>query len=255
MKALKNNFHLQQDQHSKSQPRKLSRLEPRLAGYAAAGVAMMAAGTSGAQIQYTALNAPMSTLTPGGEAFISFGGQNAFLGMMTSLNRISGDASVTFSGFTPGVDAVTVAASAGGQATSTLDFLPKGTEVGGTGNQYVFATGGYNSTNIVKAGNHEILYTGLRTVSGGKNYYGWAAFSFNTTTEPTTNLVDFNNKILGYAFETSPNTPIAVGDTGAAAAGVAQTPAPEPSTLALLAMGAVGIVAWRAKMNRRAGAA
>jgi hypothetical protein len=250
MKIRSNNFRLQQ-----SQPSKSGSLDSRLAGYAAAGVAMMAAGTAGAQIQYTALNAPMSTLTPSGEAFITFGGQNAFLGMMTSLNRISGDASVTFSGFTPGVDAVTVAASAGGQATSTLDFLSKGTEVGGTGNKFVFATGGYNSTNIVKAGNHEILYTGLRATSDGKNYYGWAAFSFNTTTEPNTDLVDFNNKILGYAFETTPNTAIAVGDTGGAPLTGSPAPVPEPSTLALLALGAVGIVAWRTKRNGRSSAA
>ena len=222
-------------------------LEARLSAYAAVGLSMMAAGAASAGVQYTSLNAPMTTLTPGGEAFISFGGKNAFLGMMTSLNRISGDASVTFSGFTPGTDAVTVAASANGGATSTLDFLAAGTQVGGTNNRFVFATGGYNSTNVVKAGNHEVLYTGLRATSDGKNFYGWAAFSFNTSTEPNTNLVDFNSKILGYAFETTANTPITVGDTGGASLSAVSTP--EPTTLAMLACGAVGVAAWRRRRS------
>ncbi len=220
-------------------------LDARLTAYAAAGISMLAAGAAHGNPQYTHLAAPMTTLTPGGEAFINYGGKAAFLGMMTSLNRISGDASVTFSGMTPGIDTVTVAASAHGGATSTLEFLPKGTEVGGTGNTFVFGSGGYNSTNVVKAGNHEILYTGLRAADNGKDFYGWAAFSFNTTTEPATNLVDFNSKLLGYAFESSPNTPIAVGDTGGSPLIPSAASTPEPASLVLMAMGAVGILAWR----------
>ena len=226
-----------------------SSLDARLAAYAAVSLSMIATGVAQATPEYTQINAPMSTLTPGGEAFINYGGGKAFLGMMTSLNRISGDASLTFSGMVPGTDAVTVAASTNGGATSTLDFLPKGTQVGGTGNNFVFATGGYNSTNVVKAGNHDVLYTGLRATSAnGKDFYGWAAFSFNTTTEPTTNLVDFSNKILGYAFESSANTPIAVGDTGGVplVAGSAN-PVPEPASLMLMAAGAAGILAWRSR--------
>ena len=153
-----------------------SSLEGRLAAYAAMGVSMMAAGTAAATPQYTRLAAPMTTLTPGGEAFINYGGKAAFLGMMTSLNRVNGDASVTFSGMTPGIDTVTVAPSANGGATSNLEFLTKGTEVGGTGNTFVFGNGGYNSTNVVNAGNHEILYTGLRASSNGKDFYGWPLF-------------------------------------------------------------------------------
>ncbi len=219
-------------------------LDSRLAAYAVAGVSMFAAGAAQATVQYTPLNATMTTLTPGGQAFINYGGNKAFLGMMTSLNRINGDASVTFSGMVPGIDAVTVAASANGGATSTLDFLTKGTEVGAPGTNAVFATGGYASTNVVNAGNHEILYTGLRTTSAnGKDFYGWAAFSFNTTTEPTTNLVDFNSKILGYAFESSAGTPIAVGDTGSS------TATPEPASLILLAAGAAGVLAWRQRRS------
>ncbi len=226
-----------------------SAFEARLAAYAAAGLSMMAVGSAAATPQYTAISAPMTTLTPGGEAFINYGRKAAFLGMMTSLNRITGDASVTFSGMTPGVDMVTVAASTNGGATSTLEFLPKGTEVGDAGNAFVFGNGGYNSTNIVKAGNHEILYTGLRTTSNGKDFYGWAAFSFNTTTEPSTSLVDFNSKLLGYAFESSPNTAIAVGDTGGAQLIPAGASTPEPASLVLMAMGAVGVIAWRSRRN------
>jgi hypothetical protein len=223
-------------------------LNARLSAYAAVSLSMMAAGAASAAVQYTYLNAPMSTLTPSGEAFINFGGNAAFLGMMTSLNRISGDASVTFSGMVPGVDAVTVAASANGGATSTLDFLAAGTQVGGNGGQFTFGTGGYNSTNIVKAGNHEVLYTGLRTETNGKTYYGWAAFSFNTTTEPSTGLVDFNSRLLSYAFETTAGAPITVGDTGGVP--VTGSPAPEPAALALLATGATGVLAWRQRRRK-----
>jgi hypothetical protein len=231
---------------SRTQARDSGSLDIRLAAYAAVSVSMMAAGAAQATPQYTQISAPMSTLTPGGEAFINFGGNQAFLGMMTSLNRVTGSASLTFSGMVPGIDAVTVAESSKGGATSTLEFLPKGTEVGGTGNKFVFATGGYNSTNVVKAGNHEVLYTGLRATSNGKDFYGWAAFSFNTSTEPGTNLVDFNSKILGYAFETSANTPISVGaTTGAAIGSGSGTPVPEPASLLLMAAGAAGVLAWR----------
>ena len=229
---------------ARSIPAGRASLDARLAAYAAVSLSMFAVGAVSATPQYTALNAPMSTLTPGGEAFINYGGGNAFLGMMTSLNRMNGAASLTFSGMVPGTDAVTVAASTNGGATSTLDFLPKGTQVGGAGNNFVFATGGYTSTNVVTAGNHEVLYTGLRAAStNGKDFYGWAAFSFNTTTEPTTSLVDFSCKILGYAFQSEANTPIAVGDTGLPAADA--SPAPEPTSLMLMAAGAAGILAWR----------
>jgi hypothetical protein len=71
-------------------------------------------------------------------------------------------------------------------------------------------------------------YVGLRMDLGGGNYnYGWVAFA------PKITIDEFVYTITGFAFQGTPNTPIAAGDVGAI---------PEPSTVACLLLGGSAFV-------------
>jgi hypothetical protein len=63
--------------------------------------------------------------------------------------------------------------------------------------------------------------------------YGWAKVSMVNT---LTSFATPGEIILhGYAFESTPNTPIVAG----------ASPVPEPTSLAIFAMGGAGIAAWK----------
>lgn len=79
-------------------------------------------------------------------------------------------------------------------------------------------------------------YAGLSfqsTTDATQVYYGWAQFQTiqGSKEGPSGTLIDF-------AYESTPNTAIVVGDTG---------PVPEPGSLALLATGAAGLAAYRGR--------
>jgi hypothetical protein len=75
-------------------------------------------------------------------------------------------------------------------------------------------------------------YIGVRFTSGGLDYLGWAQLSLSVP----------NGTLIDWAYENTPETTIAAGDVGGAAV-------PEPSSLALFAMGAAGILALRRRRN------
>lgn len=84
--------------------------------------------------------------------------------------------------------------------------------------------------------------------TGGQAYLG---FYFNGPTNPqagwalistTANNTASSFEILSYAYEDSANTPIDAGDTGAV---------PEPSSMALLALGGAGLLALRKRRAAR----
>ncbi len=78
-------------------------------------------------------------------------------------------------------------------------------------------------------------YIGLDVVVGGQSYYGWALLS--SVIRPLgSGYVESRVTIYDYAYETSPNTSLNTGQT---------TEAPEPSSLALFALGVAGIAAVR----------
>src|SRR5699024_11429191 len=71
--------------------------------------------------------------------------------------------------------------------------------------------------------------------------YGWLLL--NLTTDSHGNTQDLT--LVDWAYQSVPGESIRVGDKGSSA-----TPVPEPSTLALMALGAVGIGTLRRRRNR-----
>lgn len=75
-------------------------------------------------------------------------------------------------------------------------------------------------------------YLGFDFAANGKTYFGWAKMTFSQSGKSA--------KITEYAYDTVAGQSIKAGDTG-------QTSVPEPGTLSLLALGAVGLLALRKK--------
>jgi hypothetical protein len=80
-------------------------------------------------------------------------------------------------------------------------------------------------------------YLGLSFSIDGKTHYGWARFSTTFSTHCKTSLT-----LTGYAYETTPGTPIRTGSRGKDDASEAENAEP---TLGVLALGGIGLVAWR----------
>jgi hypothetical protein len=73
----------------------------------------------------------------------------------------------------------------------------------------------------------------------GQTHYGWVRISIRP---------DYSTVIKGYAFETTPNTPITAGTLGGPEARLAEPlnpAAPQPVLLGYLALGASGLPTWR----------
>ncbi len=77
-------------------------------------------------------------------------------------------------------------------------------------------------------------YLGLRFDINGQVHYGWAEFDVSV------DRLSLSATLLGYAYDTVANQGLGAGQTAAS-----PTSAPEPATLGLLALGSVGLAAWR----------
>lgn len=94
-------------------------------------------------------------------------------------------------------------------------------------------------------------YLGLKFHIKGRIHYGWARLTVELGNH------GFRATLTGYAYETIPNKPIIAGKTKGTddasrrteQANVASpgTPAPQPASLGLLAMGSPGLSIWRRK--------
>jgi hypothetical protein len=87
-------------------------------------------------------------------------------------------------------------------------------------------------------------YVGLRFTAGTDTYYGWLRIGVQTEYDPggfmTPASAIARARVYSYAYESTPGFAILVGAGQPADASV-----PEPSTFALLALGAVGILALK----------
>jgi hypothetical protein len=86
-------------------------------------------------------------------------------------------------------------------------------------------TGTTNTSSSYPWGSGGTGFVGFRFVNGSNTYYGWARLDINPG--------DLDGEVVDFAYENTPNTPIATGVV------------PEPSSLSLLAMGTVGLAALR----------
>jgi len=82
-------------------------------------------------------------------------------------------------------------------------------------------------------------FLGFRFEIDGEDHFGWARVSVSQVdaNDPST-FLDLTAVIHDFAYESEPNTPIAAGAV------------PEPSSLGLLALGCVGVLAMRALGGR-----
>jgi MYXO-CTERM domain-containing protein len=125
----------------------------------------------------------------------------------------------------------------------TTPFLTAGTSIGpaGAGFSYVTAAHILNPSSVWGNGDG---YLGLEfhlpsDPNPSDVNYAWAELnlSFNGTNS-------YSVTLEGFAYQSIPNTPIMAGDTGI-------TPEPGTAGLALLALGACGLAAWRRRKQAR----
>jgi hypothetical protein len=196
-----------------------------------------------------ATGAGLLGITPTAQAAIVYSGTvnipipattaGVYLNMVTGVNNtvpasapgwdVNPFSSTGFSWFaaTPGASHGTVINAAGGTSATLVDYLPVGFVVDGTltfGANNASETTGPTAATLNSSNN----YVGVRFLNEGTTQinFGWVQVALGAT------LNDPARAIVGYAYE----------DTGAP---ITVTPVPEPSSMALLSVGAAGLVAYR----------
>lgn len=86
-------------------------------------------------------------------------------------------------------------------------------------------------------------FIGLRFQTNGQTHYGWASVGVNVSAY--SGLAEA--KVHGWAYEQTPDTAIAASMPTAE---VDATPLPEPSTMALFALGSAGVAAFRRRRQQ-----
>ncbi len=223
---------------------KTTHFDAKLAAYTLAGAAVLAVpGTAKADIIYTP-DVDVMVTQPGSFAFNLSGPSSADI-------TISADLGPSISGPPPDfANNIRAATSSGAQVvmssvdTSDVAALAFGTLIDptvstnwGTGGKMI----GYDNGAMLLDGfwpsDGSSAYLGFYFVASGTPFAGWA----DIATTANTNTSSF--EVLSYAYQNTPNTAIAAGDFGQA---------PEPSSMALIALGAAGLIALRRRRARNA---
>jgi len=199
------------------------RLERRLAAYSLAAGAVIGGAGAYATVHYTETNVTLNTFPSSFD--ILFGGENKF--SITLAHNVGGWNLAA-------VGANTANAMWRGTSMGTFAIpLDKGDAVKGGywgNNPISWNMAGYVTASSYTGNFRDTTnkYLGVRFFLSGNTNYGWVAAQVNS------NVTEV--KITGYAYNDSMNGGIEAGSI-----------VPEAGSLALLALGATGLAAWRKK--------
>jgi hypothetical protein len=202
-----------------------ARLQHRLTRYSlAAGAVGLAAGTSPADaaIVFSDNGGLGWTVTDGIQIFFNYSGGSVGTGT-AGLGVQNSSFFRFFNGNAPN-QAGTAFLDSGIYITAGMAFVSGFNTMTASGN------GQSNFDDPPTSG-----YVALRFGVGPAYNYGWMDITLDAFNSGGDTIV-----IKGIAVESTPNTPIVTGDTGAGSSAV-----PEPGTLALLVLGATGLAALR----------
>jgi hypothetical protein len=246
MKHARHSSDYQQTRSGRAATRLSPRLDGRLASYAlaagAAGVGVLSlAQPSKADIIYSHANVSIGPnsefslrLTRNGPADFTF--SNSY-GVRTNGGFVSARGHLQVGGNLPNASVIFARSGSNDYAAA----LARGARIGpdgqftrGIGIGNAAFCGGCYPEQFFDYGSflNTRAYLGLRFPIGGQEHYGWANLSVSTGGEFDSQIAA---TLSGYAYNTVPNQPIFAGQV------------PEPGTLGLLALGSLGIAAWRRK--------
>ncbi len=170
-------------------------------------VLISATMTTNSQVVYTSFESNPITVE---ETEINFlGGEAEF--MVQNWSSSSYGSSVYFACFTPGAAVVSTEADYNANVTK----LSAGSTVSQNNTFFGYDDNGYPYFNVLflsdtyeEWANSGAGYVGFKFQNGNDTHYGWAKITI------TSNSAGVETLLYGYAYESTPNTAIMVGDTG-----------------------------------------